>query len=151
MILLVCRVLEIRFSWDQASRMASESIHIRTGGKAGDCFCFVPGYHTNSKEDAEKYREDHFCGILYGIARNILAEKRPWYKHPRWHIHHWRLQIHPWQSFKRRFLDCRISLQGSAYKICRSRAFPPTSVPQAFRLRPFPVAFLPFARRVSFQ
>lgn len=105
LILLVCRVLRIRFSWDQVSRMAAESTHVRDGGKAGDMFCFVPGYHTNNTNDTAERREDHFHSILCGVARNILHDKRPWWQHPRWHVHHWRLQIHPWQTFKRRFID----------------------------------------------
>jgi hypothetical protein len=31
--------------------------------------------------------------------------KRPVWKHPRWHIWHWRLQIHPWQALRRRLFD----------------------------------------------
>lgn len=36
--------------------------------------------------------------IIYGW---LLRDTRPWYKHPRWHIHHWKLQCHPLQSLKR--------------------------------------------------
>ena len=105
LILLVCRVLSIRFSWAQVSKMAAEAIHVRTAGEVGDTFCFVPGYHTNSEKDTHPWREDHFTGILCGVARNVLDAKRHWWQHPRWHVHHWRLQIHPWQTFKRRFID----------------------------------------------
>jgi hypothetical protein len=30
-----------------------------------------------------------------------FKEGRPWYKHPRWHIHHWKIQIHFIQNLKR--------------------------------------------------
>jgi hypothetical protein len=26
---------------------------------------------------------------------------RPWWKHPRWHVWHWHIQIHPLQALKR--------------------------------------------------
>jgi hypothetical protein len=37
----------------------------------------------------------------YMIARVYLQVIRPRYRHPRWHVWHWRLQIHPLQTFKR--------------------------------------------------
>lgn len=36
--------------------------------------------------------------IVYGW---ILRRERPWYRHPRWHIHHWEFQIHFTQTLKR--------------------------------------------------
>ena len=102
LILLVCRVLRIKYSWDQVCRHAAESIHIENYvGKAGDGFCFLPGYHSNSKKDSERDREDHFHQILCGVARNILTELRPWWRHPRYHFWHWKIQVHGLQSFKR--------------------------------------------------
>ena len=26
---------------------------------------------------------------------------RPWWRHPKWHLHHWSIQVHPWQAFRR--------------------------------------------------
>lgn len=40
---------------------------------------------------------DFFC-LIY---RAYLRHHRPWYKHPRWHVWHWRFQIHPWQTLRR--------------------------------------------------
>lgn len=58
-------------------------------------------YMTYGKESTE-YRINNFVSIIYA---DILRRNRPWYKHPRWHIHHWSIQIHPLQQLKRRFWD----------------------------------------------
>lgn len=58
---------------------------------------------------------DNMCVYLKGMDRrdseSILTaqwlrarrfyKRRPWYKHPRWHIHHWQFQVHPIQKLKR--------------------------------------------------
>lgn len=102
MVLLVCRVLRIRITFDEVCKYASEACHVnRDVGKIGDVFCFLPGYHTNSKEDSKEDRQEHFFGILCGVARVILTDRRPWWKHPKWHVWHWEFQCHPLQTFKR--------------------------------------------------
>jgi len=40
--------------------------------------------------------------IVYGY---ILRGTRPWYKHPKWHIWHWKIQIHPLQKILRFLFD----------------------------------------------
>lgn len=46
----------------------------------------------------------------------VCRSLRPWCKHPRWHIHHWRITLQPWQQLRRRFWDkcC----------VCGKRGFP---------------------------
>lgn len=50
--------------------------------------------------------------IIYGC---ILRWSQPWYQHPRWHIQHWRIQIHPWQDFRRWAFD-RCAKCGKGFK-----------------------------------
>jgi len=116
MVLLVARVLRLKFRFDELQRYAAEAIHIGSGcGKAGDVFCFLPGYHTNSQKDSKEYRQEHFTGILCGIARGLLDMKRPWWKHPKWHFWHWKFQCHPLQMFKR-WVFSRCSTCGNRFR-----------------------------------
>lgn len=115
MVLLVNRVLHLNLSLDQISKYSAEAMHIRTGGRAGDVFCFVPGYHTNFENDSEEHRRDHFHEIICGVARSLLDIKRPWWKHPKWHFWHWEFQCHPLQDFKR-WAFSRCSKCGGRFK-----------------------------------
>lgn len=42
-----------------------------------------------------------FASFFLTVFHCYLRFNRPWYKHPRWHIWHWRFQVHPWQLFRR--------------------------------------------------
>ena len=60
---------------------------------------------TKNKEDVEN--------LFYLCLRSYLKMIRPWYKHPKWHIHHWSFQIHPLQKIKRYLFDrCAICKKG---------------------------------------
>lgn len=50
-------------------------------------------------------RDEALRNYVTTIYSWIMRKERPWYKHPRWHIHHWSIQIHPLQNIKRRFWD----------------------------------------------
>lgn len=41
---------------------------------------------------------EHLARIVYGW---ILRRSRPWWRHPRWHVWHWSVQVHPWQILRR--------------------------------------------------
>jgi len=73
----------------------------------------------NEKYTSEKRTEfiRECASIVY---TDILRKTRKWYYHPRWHIHHWKIQFHPVQRLKRRYWDkCSIcgkrGFKGSAH------------------------------------
>lgn len=98
---LVCRALKLKSTYEDAAKYASESTHMSDCCGFGGQWCFPPGYHTNSNRDTPEQRQDHFHRILCGVARNIISERRPWWKHPRWHVHHWKIQWHFGQKLYR--------------------------------------------------
>lgn len=53
----------------------------------------------------------HFIRCVFNA---YLRCHRKWWQHPRWHIHHWKLQIHPLQSL-RRWLFTRCTHCGRRY------------------------------------
>ncbi len=95
---------------DQATEWASLSIHNSVDSFRGS-LCFKSGYHSNwykkdegipntPKED-EYWRKESARNFFGSILGWILRDRRPWYRKPRWHVWHWKLQIHFLQKLKR--------------------------------------------------
>lgn len=53
----------------------------------------------------EEKREDRIKDTARIIYSYILRDTRPWYKHPRWHVWHWRVQFDLLRRFKRKQMD----------------------------------------------
>jgi len=51
----------------------------------------IVGTFRDEKFDREE-RIHAYATCIYGW---ILREQRPWYRHPRWHVHHWRISCRP--------------------------------------------------------
>jgi hypothetical protein len=96
----ICKPPIKRVTHAEASRWACEML-----GNPVDNFrtslSFLPGWSSNNDDDRVSDRE--YCAeqFFFCLGAYILRERRPWYRHPRWHIWHWQIQIHPLQNFKR--------------------------------------------------
>lgn len=61
----------------------------------------------NPSDNLQRYcYPNEFEHLFRLVARCYKRINRPWWKHPRYHVHHWRLQIHPLQSLRRMFDRC---------------------------------------------
>jgi hypothetical protein len=92
--------VNVRCSFEQATQLASELLH-NPVDNCRSSLCFLAGWHTNFSEDRESDRKEKALGVYMMIARILLTRARPWWRHPRWHVWHWRVQIQPLQAFKR--------------------------------------------------
>lgn len=56
----------------------------------------------NLKHTIDRCHSEDACGELFMLIERVrLTRSRPWYRRPRWHVHHWKFQIHALQAFKR--------------------------------------------------
>lgn len=46
-------------------------------------------------------REERIRGLVSSVYSYILRDTRPWWKHPKWHVHHWKIQVRVWGRFCR--------------------------------------------------
>lgn len=111
--LLVGRCLEHRCrvkppTLDEATHWAALMVHNSVDNFRSK-LAFKSGYHSNWYRDTEPntveedkwFREREAESFFGAIMGYILRERRPWYRHPKWHFWHWSLQIHHLQAFKR--------------------------------------------------
>lgn len=68
----------------------------------------------NEKQTSRKRQERirNMAGCIYSW---IMRQERPWYKHPKWHIHHWKIQWHFGQKLHR-WLFQRCDVCGKRFK-----------------------------------
>lgn len=73
------------------------------------------GFPSGNESKDSRHRKERIHSMASCIYGWIMREQRPWWKHPRWHIHHWRIQIPCFQSIKRAFFD-RCAKCGKGFK-----------------------------------
>lgn len=59
------------------------------------------GYNITNKWNYEN-NEERFNGMAGMIYSDICRKQRKWWQHPKWHIHHWKIQLVFLQRFKRK-------------------------------------------------
>lgn len=60
----------------------------------------------NLRASIESVKNAETCGDFFMLVWNAYRRfHRPWFKHPRWHVWHWRIQIHPYQRLRRWLLS----------------------------------------------
>jgi hypothetical protein len=73
-------------------------------------------FESGCKEEYTKTRRDERIRQMAGCVYSwILRSERPWWRHPRWHVWHWKVQIHALQNLKR-WLFSRCSKCGKGFK-----------------------------------
>jgi hypothetical protein len=49
------------------------------------------------------------------VAAAMHRRIRPWWKHPRWHVHHWQIQVHLFRNLRRTFQRCPACKKGLGF------------------------------------
>lgn len=111
LVLLVAHELETRRWWNgqNGKEGACRRALLKTFTRPRKVTEFAVGLALNPTDNLSHVDEPDRAVRLIAAALN--RHFRPWWRHPRWHVHHWKFQIHPWQQFKRwafdRCADCR--------------------------------------------
>lgn len=81
-------------NWDKVERFTKKHLQeiILFAENETDC---IFTYRQNVTIESQT---DEMARVVY---TDIVRKIRPWYKHPRWHIHHWKIQIH-WPYWMRK-------------------------------------------------
>lgn len=75
----------------------------------------VPHRHDNVLSRAGRDEKENVSSLIRCCMREYRRNRRRWWQHPRWHVRHWRVQIHLIQQL-RRWLFARCATCGGRFK-----------------------------------
>lgn len=92
----------------ECQRWAAEWAH-NPSDNFRSTLCFKSGHHSNwyregdpnTPEEDLFWREEQAKSFFGAIMGQILRARRFWFQKPKWHVHHWQLQFHLADTFKR--------------------------------------------------
>ena len=76
------------------------------------CDSLYTGINQIYGKEKKEQRIKEMASCVYGW---VIRADLPWYRYTRWHVHHWKIQIHPLQKL-RRWLLSRCSQCGKGFK-----------------------------------
>lgn len=92
--------------WGLTPRLMSEAFLL--GTREVDNFQSAFAFWEDERLDARRRREK-IERTFYSLVRSYRRINRPWWRHPKWHMYHWKIQIPVVGNFKRwAFTRCRI-------------------------------------------
>lgn len=102
-----------RTNWKKSRRWMQKNLF--------DIMLFAENPHDSLRDSIiqkwgnETKRDERIRNVAATIYGWILRETRPWYRHPRFHVHHWKIQIRLLQMLKRAFIE-RCAFCGKGFK-----------------------------------
>lgn len=97
----VAQMLSQPISFQKATELAARYTHNQVDNFR-HALAYLPGYHSNNERDDPRQRELHAKEFFRSLARIILRANRPWYRHPRFHVRHWRVEFTFWREWRNR-------------------------------------------------
>ena len=85
----------------RAERFLNRNLHNILHFAENNCdsfYTFIVQPYGRDNRDTTESRAKEAAQIVYSW---ICRADRPWWRHPRWHIWHWKIQVHGLQNFKR--------------------------------------------------
>lgn len=98
---LVAQELELRRWWNgQDGKSGAHGSHwLRLFTRQRNIISIAASLALNPLDNLSSVEEPEAMVRLIAAALN--RHFRPWWRHPRWHVHHWSIQVHPLQTLKR--------------------------------------------------